>query len=334
VVWIAFALCVAVILVAGSRLTKYGDMIAEKTGLGRAWVGVVLLASVTSLPELVTGISSVAIFDVPNIALGDIFGSCMFNLLIVSLLDALERQQPLSARVQEGQALSASLGIFMLSTAAIGLLGRSALPAIGWVGSYSLVLIGLYVASMRAVFRYEKNRISKFVKEVADEAKPSEMPLRTVILRYAVHAAIVVVAATFLPRIGEEIAVQTGLTRTFVGTLFIAISTSLPELVVAITALRMDAADMAVGNIFGSNMFNMAILAIDDIAYVKEPLLLNASPDHIVSIVAAIAMTAIATAGITYRIRAKRIMLSWDSLAILITYGITLYVLYSLPAVP
>jgi cation:H+ antiporter len=75
--------------------------------LGRAWVGVVLLASVTSLPELATGISSVALFDVPNIALGDIFGSCMFNLVIVAVLDALQRQQPISARVHEGQALSA-----------------------------------------------------------------------------------------------------------------------------------------------------------------------------------------------------------------------------------
>jgi cation:H+ antiporter len=331
VIWLAFISCVVVILIAGSRLTRYGDMIAKLTGLGRAWVGVVLLASVTSLPELVTGVSSVAVFDTPNIALGDIFGSCMFNLLILALLDAIERQQPISARVQEGQALSATLGIFMLGAAAIGLLGGAALPAMGWVGSYTVVLIGLYVASIRAVFKYEKSRISKFVKEIVEADHPPDLSLRSVIIRYGIHAAIVAVAAAFLPKIGEEIATQTGLTRTFVGTLFIAVSTSLPELVVAIAAVRLDAADMAVGNIFGSNMFNMAILAVDDIAYTKGPILLNASKDHIISVVAAMAMTAIATAGITYRIRAKRILLSWDSFGILITYLVALYVLHARP---
>jgi cation:H+ antiporter len=138
-----------------------------------------------------------------------------------------------------------------------------------------------------------------------------------------------VAAAVFLPKIGEEIASQTGLSRTFVGTLFIAFSTSLPEVVVAVTALRLNAADMAVGNIFGSNMFNMAILAIDDIAYTKGSLLLIAAPEHIISVVAAITMTAIATAGITYRIRAKRLLVSWDSLGILGTYIVALYVLHS-----
>jgi cation:H+ antiporter len=328
-VWIAFLACLTAILVAGTRLTRYGDIIAEKTGWGRAWTGIVLLASVTSLPELVTGISSVTIFDAPNIALGDVFGSCMVNLLIIALLDALERQQPITARLHEGQALSASLGVFMLGIVALGLLGHDSIPAVGWIGTPSLVLIGLYAASIRAVFKYEKRRIARFVQEISEEGKSSEVPLPTALRGYAINAALVIVAAVFLPRIGEEIATQTGLSRTFVGTLFIAASTSLPEVVVAVAALRLNAADMAVGNIFGSNMFNMAILAIDDIAYVKGPLLLHAAPEHVVSVVAAITMTAIATAGITYRIRAKSLLVSWDSLGILGTYIVALYALHS-----
>jgi cation:H+ antiporter len=78
-VWLQFLACTAVIVFAGTRLTEYSDVIAEKTGLGRTWIGVVLMASVTSLPELMTGISSVVIFDLPNIAAGDVLGSCMFN---------------------------------------------------------------------------------------------------------------------------------------------------------------------------------------------------------------------------------------------------------------
>jgi cation:H+ antiporter len=332
-IWIAFAACIVAVLIAGTKLTRYGDVIADRTGLGRAWVGVVLLASVTSLPELATGISSVALFDVPNIALGDIFGSCMFNLVIVAVLDALQRQQPISARVHEGQALSASFGIFLLSIAALSLTARTAIPAIGWIGIYSPLLIALYIAAMRTVFQYERRRIAKFVQEVAVGAAPKGISLRTALVRYAINAAVTVTAAILLPAIGERIAAQTGLSESFVGNIFIAASTSLPELTVAIAALRLDAADMAVGNIFGSNLFNMAILGIDDIAYFKGPLLENASGEHVISAIAAIAMTAIATVGVTYRIGKKRLPLAWDSLAILITYVVAAYMLYSQSAI-
>jgi len=85
---LGFTICAAIIIYSGTQLSYYGDKIAELTGLGRAWVGLILMSSVTSLPELITGISSVAIVNAPNLAAGDIFGSCVFNLLILSILDA------------------------------------------------------------------------------------------------------------------------------------------------------------------------------------------------------------------------------------------------------
>lgn len=77
---LGFIVCTAAIVYSGTRLSKYGDIIAEKMGLGRAWVGLVLLASVTSLPELITGISSVTFVVAPDIAVGDVLGSCIFNI--------------------------------------------------------------------------------------------------------------------------------------------------------------------------------------------------------------------------------------------------------------
>jgi cation:H+ antiporter len=109
VLWLQFALVTGVIFFAGANLSKYGDMIAEKTGLGRTWVGVILTASVTSLPELVTGVSSVAAFNLPGIALGDVFGSCMFNLLILAGLDVMSRSKPISAKAHQGHVLAASV---------------------------------------------------------------------------------------------------------------------------------------------------------------------------------------------------------------------------------
>ncbi len=136
--WIAFVVCTAVIVYAGSRLAKYGDIIAEKTGLGRAWIGVVLMASVTSLPELITGISSVTFAGVPDIAVGDILGSCVFNMLILAFLDAIHRPMPISAKAHQGNVLSAGFGILMLSIMSGSLFLRMSLPPLGWIGPYTL----------------------------------------------------------------------------------------------------------------------------------------------------------------------------------------------------
>ena len=90
-IWLQFALCLAAIAMAGYRLSLYGDVIAEKLQLSRTWIGVVMVASVTSLPELVTGVSSVTAAEAPDIAAGDVLGSCVFNLVLIVILDFLHR---------------------------------------------------------------------------------------------------------------------------------------------------------------------------------------------------------------------------------------------------
>lgn len=110
VLWLGFLVCTPVIVYSGTRLLKYGAIIAEKTGLGRSWIGIVLMASVTSLPELMTGISSVTYADLPNIAVGDVLGSCVFNMLILALLDAIYKPMPISAKAHRGHVLSAAFG--------------------------------------------------------------------------------------------------------------------------------------------------------------------------------------------------------------------------------
>ncbi len=82
IAWLEFSLCAALIAVAGTKLSRYGDIIADKTGLGGAWIGLVLMATVTSLPELVTGVSAVALADAPDIAVGNVLGACIINLTI------------------------------------------------------------------------------------------------------------------------------------------------------------------------------------------------------------------------------------------------------------
>lgn len=327
--WLLFIACAAVILVAGTQLSRYGDVIADMTGLGRTWIGVVLLASVTSLPELITGFSSVAIFRVPDIAMGDIAGSCMFNLLIIAMLDALHGPSPISARVHQGQVLSASFGVILLGLVSLSIVLGEMLPVIGWMSVSSVLFIVIYLLAMRTIFTYEQRRIvAEFVAEMATETEARHPSAARVYGLFTLNAVLIVGAALYLPGLAETLAETTGLGQTFFGTIFVALSTSLPEVVVSIAALRIGAIDMAVGNIFGSNLFNIGILALDDLFYTPGALLAAIETSHIIAVLAAMIMTAIAIVGLTYRSDSKRLFVAWDALGIAIVYALANVALY------
>jgi cation:H+ antiporter len=328
--WSGFILCSAIIVYCGYNLSRYGDIIAEKTGMGRTWIGIALMATVTSLPELITGISSVMITGVPDIAVGDVLGSCVFNMLILAILDALYRPMPINTKAHHGHVLSAGFGILLLSIVAGSLLTGSRLAPFGWIGLYSLVITVVYIIGMRLVFNYERRQVSAYLKEKIETLKYDAVPLKSALTKYALNALAVVGAAVFLPRIGSAIAEQTGLSQSFVGTVFIAITTSLPEVVVCLAALKIDAVDLAIGNLFGSNIFNVFILALDDLLFMRGPLLSFADKAHAVSALSAISMTTIAVISLTYRAEKKILPLAWDSIGIVIIYIANVMLLYML----
>ncbi|MDO8794907.1 MAG: hypothetical protein Q7J25_09840 [Vicinamibacterales bacterium] len=328
-IWLQFLALALVIVFAGVRLARYGDVLGEKSGLGRSWVGVVLLAATTSLPELFTGFGATALASLPDIAVGDVLGSCMFNLLILSLMDAIQ-PEPLSTRAHQGHALSIGFGLVLIGIAGFGLLGGARLPALGWIGLTTPALIGVYVISMRLIFSHEQHRRARETQEVANELQYADIPLRHAIVHYAVAALLVIGAATMLPRIGEVLALRTGLGEAFVGNLFIAITTSLPEIVVSVAAVRIGAIDLGIGNILGSNLFNLFILGLDDIFFREGPLLAAVDPSHAVAIVAVATMNGLFLAGLTYRVMTKRFAISWDTGAIAAVYGAAVGLTYLL----
>ncbi|MEK6726746.1 MAG: sodium:calcium antiporter [Deltaproteobacteria bacterium] len=331
ILWLQFILCSAVIVLCGTNLSKYGDIIAEKSGLGRAWIGLVLMASVTSLPELITGISSVAFADVPNIALGDIMGSCVFNLSIIALMDILHGSKPIFSKAEHGHILSAGFGVILIGIAAISILSNASIPSIRHIGIYTPAIILIYMIGVRSLFLFERKKIAEFVGEMAEAIQYEHVSTREAVTKYALNALIIVGAAAWLPFIGDRLAEETGLGRSFVGSIFIALTTSLPELAVSISALRIGAADMAIANLFGSNMFNIFILAVDDIFYTKGPILAHVSTNHAVTGFVAVLMTGVAIVSLEYRLEKKAFLrLGWDAIAILLAYIINVYLLYTL----
>jgi cation:H+ antiporter len=326
-IWIQFAATALVIVLAGVRLARYGDVLGEKSGLGRSWIGVVLLAATTSLPELFTGFGSTALAALPDIALGDVLGSCMFNLLILSLMDAVQ-PEPLSARAHQGHAVSIGFGLLLIGVAGVGLTADHRLPAIGWIGLYSPALIALYFVAMRVIFTHEQQRRTKETQEVAEELQYADTTLRSAAIQYGLAAAVVVAAALWLPRLGADLARQTGLGEAFVGSLFIAITTSLPEIVVSLTAVRIGALDLGIGNVLGSNLFNLLILGLDDVFYRRGPLMADAGASHSISIVAIVMMNALFLIGLTYKVMTKRFVVAWDTGAIAAVYVVAVALSY------
>jgi cation:H+ antiporter len=324
-----FAAIALVVILAGGRLARYGDVLGEKTGLGRSWIGVVLLAATTSLPELFTGFGATALTPLPDIAVGDVLGSCMFNLLILSLMDAIQ-PEPITARAHQGHALSIGFGLLLIGVAGIGLVADHRLPVIGWVGLYSPALVALYFVAMRVIFAHEQQRRARETQEVAEELQYGETTLQSAVVQYTVAAVLVVAAALWLPQLGAELARQTGLGEAFVGSLFVAITTSLPEIAVSLAAVRIGAVNLAIGNVLGSNLFNLLILGLDDVFYRQGSLMADVGASHSGSIVAIVMMYALFLIGLTYRVTTKRFVVSWDTGTIAAIYVLAVTLSYLL----
>ncbi|HEX5667196.1 MAG TPA: hypothetical protein VFX73_00265 [Chitinophagaceae bacterium] len=325
-----FIICAALIFFTGRNLSKYGDVIADHLGLGKAWIGLILMASVTSLPELVVGISSVTIVGSADLATGDVLGSCVFNLMILSVLDVFVKGKPLFTKTSTTHVMAGSMGIILVAMAGLGIFLTNDIIITPWIGLTSIAFIIVYFLAMKVIYSFERSNMPETVITDAGH-KPGLIPLKKATLLYTLNALGVIGAALFLPGFAETIAKETGLGESFVGTLFLAASTSFPEMAVSFSALRMGSFDMAVGNLLGSNIFNILILAIDDIFYTKGHLLKDASDSNIVSVFAVIIMTSIAIAGLSFQKRGqKRFLLALDSFLILLVYIVNLIILYQL----
>lgn len=329
-VWVKFLVCVALVLFFGTKLSRYGDIIAEKTGLSGIWVGLLLLAIVTSLPEIITGISAITVVRAPDLAMGTLFGSNAFNLLILAVLDIICRHGPLFATASQVHKLSSGLGILLIAFAGASIILSNRLWGGGVYGLsiYSAVLVLLYLFGSRYIFSRERN--SPSVEATAFRYR--NISARRAYLGFAIAAIVVIGTGTWLATVGDEIAAVTGLGTTFVGSLFLALTTSLPELVVAITALRIGAVDMAIADVLGSNMFNIGIgVAIYDLSHGRASVFAVLSQSHIITAIAVILMTLIVIVGLISRTRRKTpLAMSWYSIVLLGLYITGAYFLFTM----
>ena len=331
-VWLKFAVCTIIIFFSGKRVAKYGDVIAEKTGLGGLWIGVVLVAIATSLPEIFTGVGSTLFVNAPDLTIGNLFGANTYNLLNIAALDFLHKGTPLLSSVSIDQLLTAGLSLIPLLIASIGIFLSQKLPLFSFanISLYSILILVSYLVSIRIIFRFEKSQ-QKVLKELNKEEealfKYNDISLKKAYIFYAVFAAMIAGAGIWLAYIGAELAQLLGLGQNFVGSLFLGFTTTLPEITVSVAALRIGAKELAVANMFGSNLFNMSIIFLNDVLYRKAPIFNFLSQQHIFTGFIVALMTVIVCAGLILKPKRKMALrLSNYAIALIITFILGAYV--------
>ena len=278
-------------------MARSADVIAFKTGLGRSFVGVVLLATATSLPELGLGVSAVAWLDRPDLAAGDAFGSNLFNLLIIGLLDLFWRRGPILNSVGMTPALIAALGVVVIALAAIGVIVHSLTTELStvYISPVSVVLVIAGIGAMYMIYRFDSRQDED---GGTDEAEPADdygsASTSGAVLTYMLSASVVVGSAIWLAFTGDSLADEMGWEASLVGTQFLALSTSLPELAASFAAIRINAPELAISNLLGSNLFNMGfVLFLDDVALTSGAFWSAIDPIHALTAILALVMTAV-----------------------------------------
>jgi len=227
------------------------------------------------------------------------------------VVDLLYPPSPVLTVADRGHLLAGSFTVVMLTVAIMGTLAPlpTAGITLGHIGLSSPILLVCYLGAMRVIYRYQRRQRLAYLQEHEEELLYADIGLGKTVLRFGLASLVVVGAGIWIPRVAVDLASFMGWHQTFVGTIFVAISTSLPELMVTLGALRLGAVDLAVGNLLGSNLVNLALLGVMDILYFKGPLLRAVSLDHASTGLMAILMTSIVCAELVYQPAKKTLRL-------------------------
>lgn len=325
-----FVASAAVIGVAGTRLSAICDRLADRTGLGEAFTGAVLLGAATSLSGIAASVTA-ALDGLPTLALSNAIGGIAAQTAFLAIADTAYRRANLEhAAASVENMLQASLLIVLL---AMMLAAMQAAPVtLAGVHPVSPALVLVYGFGMYMVYRAREQpmwrpRMTGSTRVDEPDEPRGGRPLRALWTGFAATAVLVVVAGIVLTRSGEVIAAETGLSHTLVGALMIAVVTSLPELVTSVAAVRRGALTLAVGGVVGGNAFDTLFAAIADFAYRPGSLYHGAGRHEAFLIALTIMMTAVLLLGLLRRERLGIARIGFESFSVLVLYALGIAVI-------
>jgi len=334
----AFAVASVVVWIAGDRLARYSQVIAERTRLGQAFVSTSFLAVASSLPEMSLASAAATLGDV-DLAANSLLGGIAITMIVVALTDLVVGREPLSIDVQHPVVLlQGALVIVMLTVAAAGITaGDRPIPGIEVAGVWTTVLLILYVLSLLLIRRLQRYHpwtpdATPASQDDEHRAEPAlaDASLSQVVRLTALTTAAVLVAGTVLAFSAHALAEQTGLGSGFVGLLFGGVATSLPELSATISSARLKQYEVVFYDAFGTNMCSVVLLLLVDLLYVKGPILGELGRFSIFAVLLGTALTAIYLAGLVARPRRPFWRMGIDSVSVLVVAATGFVMLFQL----
>ncbi|MDX1715440.1 MAG: hypothetical protein R3287_00915 [Anderseniella sp.] len=321
---------------AGNGLANDADDVSDRTGLGSQFVGLVLLATATSLPEIVTT-SAAAVAGNAALVLGNLFGGITMQTAILAAADALLVTGVLTMYPRKPtHALEAILLVVLLSVLLAACIFGDREVAFG-VGAGTMLLGLFYAGSIWLLRRYDAN--SDWIPLDLPEALPepnshrpkrqADVSLSRLYLRMSGYSSLILIGGIVLVTSAEAIAQQSGLGASFIGVTVLATATSLPEISTTFAAVRLGAYTMAISNIFGSNLIMLALLLPADMLYRDGTLLAGAGKSELLALIFGLMVTAIYVTGILVRRKPKVLGMGLDSACVLAVYATSLAVLYA-----
>ena len=317
--------CVAAgsVWLAGMRLSRYADGIAREFGVGQAVLGVVLLGGITSLPEIaVTG--TAAIGGNAALAVNNLLGGFTMQVTVLALADMAIRRNALTATVPDPIVLlQGVLGIILIAVTITGI-GVGDIPFAG-AGLWTWGIAALFVYAVRMVARAQDKPGWEVIGEPPspdiDVDDPTENLSRPQLLGATAAVALgILIMGYFLSTSGEALAERTGLGDSFFGAVFIAISTSLPEISTVLAAVKLGRHVMAVSDIFGTNLFDIGVIFLVDLFYPGGAVLNEVGMFSIVAGLTGIVVTAVYVIGLIERRDPALIGVGLDSYAVMAIY--------------
>ena len=251
-----YVVTAAIVVFVSLKLSDFLNIIDKKSNISGAFLGGVLLAAVTSLPEFFSSLTATVFVKNNDYVLGNVLGSNLFNMMIFAIIFFLFFKKMVEKKVSKYFLVSMAFSgaLYVLTTIA-GLIFVPNGWLLGYFNPVSLLIIAVYVVS---VIKTPK------IEEPEEEEKESKITLRTAVILFVVFAVVLVAASIFLTYLTDGISVKYDLGASFGGALFLGVATSLPELTSTINLARKKNFQAAYSDLIGSCIFNFLILTFSD----------------------------------------------------------------------
>lgn len=346
---VIFLIFAGLIWFAGTYLEKYADIISDRTGLGQAFTGLLLLSTATSLPEVATTITAVALLNNPTLAVYNLLGGVALQTAILAIADrAKHRTGSLTYFRPRFVLLIQGVGLLMLLQLTIAGITAGGLPTVFGMSAWTVVLFLVYLGTLYLTYRYRgqprwtPTKRDDMPKERPPEAKSNKesrtaykertagRSMLSLWLRFCGASLAVLVAGWAVAQSADVLARQTGLGDAFLGATLLALATSLPEVSTTVAASRNGHYSMAISNIFGSNGFCVALLFLAELLYRGGTILEQVEGSVVFVTAIGAIMTSIYLFGMLERQDRTVFGIGWYSAAAVLVYFGGMTVLYFL----